>query len=158
MKDIFYLIEHASESDIINALVSIDINIVNEYKQSLLHEAIVSNRQDIALGLIRKRIELNIGDKKKQTALHYVAHRKITALAIALVQAGADVNCKDIYGNNPLWTATFNSKGTDYDIVRILVKAGSDPHNKNDAGRSAMDFAKQIGDGTLVALLSKGEV
>ncbi len=158
MKDMSYLIEHASESDIINALDSIDVNVVNEYKQSLLHEAIASNRKSVALALIQKNIDLNIGDKKNQTALHYAAHRKMTALAIALVQAGADMNCKDIYGNNPLWTATFSSKGTDYDVVRILVEAGADPYHKNRAGRSAMDFANQIGDRTLVAILSKENV
>ena len=61
---------------------------------------------------------------------------------------------KDKYGNTPLWTAVFNSRGN-YDVVKQLIKAGSNPFLKNNFGKSPFDFAKQIKDNKLAELLEK---
>jgi hypothetical protein len=136
-----------------NIINQLDVNICNDDKQTLLHEAVVYNRVYIAKDLISRGILLSTQDKKGQTVLHYAALHGNIEIAKLILDHGGDVNILDDYGNNALWVATFNARG-DYDIVEMYKKAGGDSHNKNTHGKSALDFANQIGDKNLVSILS----
>lgn len=75
-------------------------------------------------------------------------------IARLLLSKNADINVEDAYGNNPLWTAVFNARG-DYRMVELFIEYNANIHHLNKAGRSSLDFAKQIDDTKLVQILSK---
>jgi ankyrin repeat protein len=74
-------------------------------------------------------------------------------LALAMLDAGGDPRPKDRFGNTPLWSAVVNAK-RNLGLVDMLMRHGADPHGKNKAGRSPLDFARQIGSEPVIALLS----
>jgi cytohesin len=105
-----------------------------------LNVAIEEGEKEIAELLILKNANVNLKDEEGKTPLHYAAdYCKITApksetrrkemeneLALAksmielLVQEGANINAKDVYGNTPLDIAKrYNHKA----ILDLLEKA-----------------------------------
>ena len=154
MTDIFQIIRRGSESAYLEAIKSIDVNIVDEDGQGLLHQAIASQKEDIVYDLLSKNVDVNIQDGVGQTALHYAAMYRMPEVAKGIIAHGANVNSKDNYGNTALWTATFNVKGKHYECVQIILDSGGDPYSKNLAGRSPLDFAKQVKNAKLVSMLS----
>ncbi|WP_428533084.1 ankyrin repeat domain-containing protein [Propionicimonas sp.] len=78
-------------------------------------------------------------------------HSRFTALlqihgsaARALLQAGAEVDPQDGYGDTPLWRAIFNSRGED-ETVSILLAVGADPDICNASGVSPRALAERLG-------------
>lgn len=51
-----------------------------------------------------------------------------------------------------MWVAVFYSDGY-YDVVKLLKQHGVDSISKNNANRSAIDFARQIEDEELEQIL-----
>jgi len=152
MGDIFQAVR-LNELDVYNDLIAqIDINLMDEDEQNLLHEAISHNNTLLGIDLIRRNINVNKQDKSGQTPLHYAAAFGNYELAEAIIKAGGNPNIKDIHQNNALWTAVFNARGK-YKIVELYKRAGADTYSKNKANRSPLDFALQIKDEILVAIL-----
>lgn len=132
----------------------VDIDCCNKYKQNLLQEAIAASKNDIAKDLINRDIDLNHQDSNGQVPLHYCAQYLNIEIARLLLSKNADINIEDAYGNNPLWTAVFNARG-DYRMVELFIEYNANIYHLNKAGRSPLDFAKQIDDTKLVQILSK---
>ncbi|MGH2272181.1 ankyrin repeat domain-containing protein [Anaerohalosphaeraceae bacterium U12dextr] len=153
--DIFQIIRCDSPADILRSLSSVDVNILNDDKENLLHEAIAHNPQ-VAHELIDRNINLNQQTRKGSTPLHYAATHQQYEIAKKIIEKGCQINLVDIHGNNPLWYAVFFAKGY-YDLVQLLMKHGADPHHKNKAGRSALDFATQIKDSELIQILNRAD-
>lgn len=152
--DIFEIVRLKDNKNFNQKISDFEINIINEDKESLLQVAIAYNNLEIAEDLIKRGININHQDKKGFTALHYIAEYCYYKLGEILVKNGADINIVDNFGNNALWTATFNARGK-YELVGLLVENGGNPNNKNNNSKSPLDFAKQIGDNKLVDILSK---
>ena len=129
-----------------------DVNQLNDLNQSLLHEAISSRQDEIALALIGKGISLEIQDKEGKTALSYAAAHQNQAVAKAIVDVGAAIDIPDRYGNSPLWFAMQSSRA-DYHLFEMLLKAGADPSLKNKVNRSVIDFANQTNNDVLRGLI-----
>jgi ankyrin repeat protein len=142
-----------NDIEMFNKLINkTDINSLDEDGSSLLHIAIGYKKDKIALDLIEKGIDVNIQDSDGFTALHYVAEHFKIEIAKAILEKNGDVNVYNKYGNNALWTATFNSnKG--YEIVKLYLAHGGDAKHNNNNDKSSIDFAKQINDYELINLL-----
>lgn len=125
---------------------------MNEEKPALLHEMAASDDEECCRIIIRKGADLNATDAKGMTPLHYAAANGSAQVADILVKSGANLAVSDKFGNEPLWTAVFNARGN-YEIVRLFVDNGANPSHKNNAGRSPIDFASQIKDSGLIAIL-----
>lgn len=151
---IFDIVRFNDLDEYLSSINESNINLLNTDRQNLLQEAIANDADKIALDLIEKGIELNTQDNNGQTALHYVALYKNSVLAVSILDNGGNIDVLDKYGNSPLWTATFNARGN-YEIVKIFLTYGAKPLAKNNSGRSPLDFARQIGDKTLIDLLTK---
>ena len=54
-----------------------------------------------------------------------------------LLEAGSDINAKNIYGNNPIMLGDYT---TNLEVYKILIANGADPEQKNNYGISAMDM------------------
>lgn len=152
-RDIFSIIRYGTNEEFFEAMADTDLNIV-EYGQNLLQESIACNKIDIATNLIKRGIDLDFQDNKGMTALHYCACYGDISTAYLLIQYGAKIDIADDFGNQSLWYAVFKAQGKD-DLVKLLVENGADCGHKNNAGRSPLDFAKQIADIELIDLLSQ---
>ncbi|HTN46339.1 MAG TPA: ankyrin repeat domain-containing protein [Flavipsychrobacter sp.] len=152
MSDIFQAVRQ-NEVEVYNILIEqIDINTLDEDGQNLLHEAISHHNTLLGLDLISRNIDVNRQDKNGQTPLHYVAAHGNFEIGEAIIKAGGNPNIKDIHLNNAVGTAAFNARGK-YKIVELYKKAGGDAQSKNKANRSPLDFALQINDEILIAVL-----
>lgn len=155
MDDIFQAIR-LNEAEVYQIMIEqVDIDILDEDGQNLLDEAIFRERTSIGLDLITRKINVNQQDQNGSTPLHYAAMYGNFRLAEAAIKAGGDPNVRNESGNNALWTAVFHARG-EYEIVELYKKAGADAQSKNKAGRSPLDLAKQLGDGTLIAVVEMG--
>ena len=66
----------------------------------------------------KKQIDVNIQDDWGKTPLHYAAQRSSTICSVFLLNRGAKIEMKDIYGNTPLAIAFLNNH-PDYSITLI---------------------------------------
>ena len=132
-----------------------NIHVRGHNGETLLHEAVAHDNADAAEWLIQHGAEVSAQDRNGQTPLHFAAAHSNVAMARLVLDGGADVGVFDAHGNTPLWTAVFNARGK-YELVSAILAAGGArvANTKNKAGRSPLDFAKQIGDVLLVKMLS----
>jgi FOG: Ankyrin repeat len=152
MNDVFAIVRFGDYAEYLSAIDSVDIDIVDS-GSSLLTSAISYSRPEIVQDLIMRGININYQGERGMTPLQITIQWKNFELAKQLVSLGADVNVRDLYGNNALWYATAFANGN-YDVVKLIVEKGGDAITKNNAGRSPLDFARQIGDEELIELLS----
>lgn len=108
-----------------------------------IFEAVLEDNRQALLDEIDQG-NINIQDESGYTALHYCAQNGKLALAKLLIDKGADVNRKDIYGNTPLFKAVFFSGGHK-EMISLLLQAGADANEHNDAGVSPRELAQNIG-------------
>ncbi|WP_278379892.1 ankyrin repeat domain-containing protein [Chryseobacterium arthrosphaerae] len=91
----------------------------------------------------------------KQPAKQSTPEAKVEIAAL-LLENGADINIKDNYNNEPLWTAVFEAADGDSEklpLVAFYVKNHADVNNKNKSDRSPMDFAQKVGWQPLIDVL-----
>lgn len=74
------------------------------------------------------------------TPLHFATQQSQLAAAAALLDGGASIDAQDAYGNTPLWRAVFG-RGSDPELVWLLIRAGADPDIKNLSDKSPRDMA-----------------
>ena len=127
-----------------------EINKKSESDSSLLHYAISGSQFDISTFLINSGIDVNLTNSDGQTALHLICVNQNIDVAKELLKKGADINIRDKYGNNAMWTAVFNCKGRNYEMVELFMTLNPDIMTKNNAGRSPLDFAIQVGNKKLI--------
>lgn len=151
--DIFQDVRFGGLDDYRSYIDKIDINILDKNSSNLLHAAISYKKPKIALDLISRGINVNQQGNKGMTPLQYAIEHNQPELVHAIINAGGEVNIRDSYGNNALWTAVFNARGN-YELVKLILENGGDAFTKNKAGRSPLDFANQIGNNDLVKLLN----
>ncbi|KAK0180405.1 hypothetical protein PV327_006049 [Microctonus hyperodae] len=108
-----------------------------------LHHAAISGHPDVITALsIIPEIKLDATDKKGQTPLHCACFEGHADCAQVLIDLGANLNSRAIYGNSPLHVATCMRYT---DIARTLLKAGADTQTVNDAGLTALHVAASQG-------------
>jgi uncharacterized protein len=76
--------------------------------------------------------------------LHFAAQQGAIAAAEILLAAGAQVDTAYSYGNTPLSTAAFNSRGRG-ELIRLLRRHGADPWHPNNTGQTPVGTARLIG-------------
>jgi ankyrin repeat protein len=86
----------------------------------------------------------NLGDRQGFTPLHFAAQEGSVDVARFLLDWGARVDPLNKYGNSPLFTAVFNSKGRG-EMILLLRDHGADPHTVNMSGQTPVGLARLIG-------------
>lgn len=71
--------------------------------------------------------------------MHAIRTAHSAEMVKMLLQHGADVHLRDREGNTPLMLAVLEQEE---EICRLLMEAGSSPGDRNNAGCTAMDFAR----------------
>ena len=104
-----------------------------------LGEALKS-AEDLKESLDSGCIEVDAADDDGVTLLHAAIDRCREDAARLLVNAGADVNRQDRWGNTPLWRAIYHAPGT-ASIIELLLDHGADPTAKNNHDTSPIQLA-----------------
>jgi uncharacterized protein len=85
--------------------------------------------------------------------IHSAAAGMYSKIAKMLLDMGAEPNLREQGGFTPLHVAAQND---DVETIRFLLLGGADLTLKNDAGKTALDFAMDAGNEKASALLSEG--
>jgi len=93
--------------------------------------------------LLERGANVNEVDERNWSALHFAAQNYDPLAAKILIEAGADLNSSDNYGNTIISTAVLNSAGRG-EVITLLINYGADADIKNKSGISALDLAKTI--------------
>lgn len=133
----------------------------NPAPQVDLHTAAVTGNIEAVRQHIKAGTDLNIKESTRgSTPLITAAMFGKTDVALALIEAGADVNYQNYEGSTALHTAAF---ACHTEIVEALLEKGADKTLKNKAGRIAVDIVerpfeevKGIYDGLAAALAPLG--
>jgi ankyrin repeat protein len=99
--------------------------------------------------LIEKKVNLNIKNKNGETSLFYASrsiNRYTHLTLITLLEAGANPNLTDNFGNNPLMVLINDNDNMNQSILMIipiiitLINAGLNINHKNNMGQSVFDM------------------
>jgi len=121
----------AGHAEVVRVLIAAGADAKGRYGNALLHKAIDEGHAEIAQGLIAAGADVNApapGDFFGWTPLHAVSSTHnyncatIEVIVQALIDAGANVNTKNLYGGTPLGNAL--GRGCN-NVVRILKAAGA---------------------------------
>jgi ankyrin repeat protein len=103
------------------------------------------DRREVVRILLDAGADPNIADNKGMTPL--IANSWNLEIAQMLIAHGANVNARASDGFTPLLNA-----GT-VELTRLLLEHGADPFAKTEQGKTALDWAKQMGRKDQAALL-----
>jgi ankyrin repeat protein len=93
--------------------------------------------------LLAAGMDPNRGDVDGFTPLHLAAQQGALSAARLLLDHGARVDAVDRFGNTPLWTAVFNSRGCG-DLIALLRERGANPSHRNHSGLTPAALARKI--------------
>jgi ankyrin repeat protein len=113
-------------------------------RSPLFYAAIEGLAGDVAAYLQDHGDEVNSADGEGFTPLHFAAQQQHADAAAVLIEAGADIEARNRFGNTPLWGALFNVRDGDGEVVRTLLAAGADPDAVNNYGASPRGLASTV--------------
>ena len=142
--------------------INVNVDETVYYSLSPLHISAAKGFLSSTL-LLLKHCNVDIRDNKGKTPLHYACQYGNIEVAIALMEAGSDVNLVNLAGVNALMYCIIYSVSANdsfYDLVSMLIKNGIKLDTKTNSDFQAKDAAKiasVCGNSLLVdALLKKG--
>lgn len=102
--------------------------------------------------LLANGVAVNARDQNKETPLHVAARSNNLVVATALLDAGAEIDPKDLFEGTPLRSAvecddSGNPNSSCADIVGLLVARGADVNAKDKYGFTALIAATRWGSG-----------
>jgi ankyrin repeat protein len=89
------------------------------------------------------------------SALHQAAFNGHTTIAIALIEAGADVNATSFQGETPLHLTVYWEHR---EIAGVLLANGAKLNAKARDGRTPLDWAVHLGASEMVRLFRSSEL
>lgn len=116
---------------------------VDRYGRTELHYAACDGDAAKVRTLLATGLSPGAPDDNGWTPLHFAVQAWSLEACIALLEAGAPVNCQDIHGNTPLFRALFESRGRG-EIITLLRCRGADPYVENSHGVSPIKLAHTI--------------
>lgn len=140
---------------VLRELTAEEANLRDQDGRTPLMHAVLAEDADPAVvaALIDRGADVNARDTGQEwTALHFAARDQNLALVRQLLEAGAEVDPVDVFGNTPLWRAVMEA-GSDSTVIRLLLSHGADPGRKNRHGILPLDVARASGRQDLVQLM-----
>lgn len=111
-----------------------------------LHIAVERRDNVWLVYLARKGANPNISDNKGVSPLMRASQLGFFEGVQTLITIGARVDAANSAGETPLISAVHRR---DTEMMRVLLKAGADPDRADNSGRSARDYAKLEGAGSV---------
>lgn len=123
----------------------VDLNRKDPEGRTLLMEAVLEKRLDLARLLLEHRVDPNLEDREGSTALHFAAQAHLPELTQLLLDKGARVDPKDHIGNTPLFRALKTFRGeAEGNAIWALLLAGADRTLKNSHSISPEDLSREV--------------
>jgi len=138
-----YDIEKGNNDIVIKLLLELGIDSCDSYLRTSLIWSTFYNNIELLDWLIKNGANINHQDRNGYCALHFAGQQKNIDTAKLLLDKGANINLIDIYGNPPIWTAIFNSKG-DFQLVKLYFLKGANLDNENNHGMTPRKLAETI--------------
>lgn len=131
-----------------------DVNAKDDEGTTALMFAARRGMTGVARRLIEAGATVNTKDKQGRTALMHAAQSGASECAALLLKHRAAVNAQDGAGNTALILAARYSG--DLEMIRLLLRAGTDKNIKDRKGRGALDFALTHENGAGAAAIQPG--
>ncbi|MCL4361845.1 ankyrin repeat domain-containing protein [Candidatus Dependentiae bacterium] len=161
--DVQVLIDAAGKGDkdkvlkLINK--GVDVNSTDKYGYTALMTACFYGNPEMVQLLIDSNAYINMktceGTTELLLAIQFLVSTRKPQMKIIirqLIDAGANINAKDVCGENPLMLASIAGEK---DVVEFLIKKGADVKATNNNGQSALSLAKKLKHQEIIELLSK---
>jgi len=155
-------------------------NATDQLGNTLLHKAIIANKLDTALTLIKNGANPNATNNSDEIPLHTAISLNKLDIALALIKKGANPNATNLFGETPLHIA-IRHRYTDIvmllievgakinlhlaveychtDVVIGLMQTGIDVHATDQLGNTALDIAIRLNKlATALAIIHYGKV
>lgn len=121
-----------------------DVNAISSRGATALHEAVVSNSDDVARYLIQMGADVNLASEDKgYTPLHQAVRLNFPEMASLLLDSGADPNARDLKGRTPLrlllYAPKIDESATYHALAIELLKRDAKVDNESD------DWAGMLG-------------
>ncbi|XP_047475353.1 transient receptor potential channel pyrexia-like [Penaeus chinensis] len=124
---------------------------------SLLHSAVDSEGN--CTSLLRKLLDAGVPPNTQSLAtigaLHLAAMKSCFNCMKQLLDAGADVNLKDIQDRTPLFYAVSNNRGGSGQCIQLLLEKGSSVNDVCEGRITPLHVAAEVGNVTAAQLLLK---
>jgi ankyrin repeat protein len=146
-------IDYSSTAVAIALIEKAGVNVLDGEARTPLMHAVIAGKMDIFAWLLANGADIDHQDRNGWSALCFAVSGKRADFATDLLKRGASVHLQDVYGNAPLWSATFDARGK-YDLVKLLLAHGANPNQKNKSNRSPLDMAHVFADNELIAVLT----
>jgi ankyrin repeat protein len=144
----------------------LDVNAATRRGDTALHFAAGAGNLAMVKLLLSKGASVNVASHESiqvrkgpiglnhLTALMYAAPYGTPDLVSTLIDAGAQVNAKDIRDMTPLMLAV-SSETQNPKVVKLLLAKGADVKSKSVMGETALDWAKKFGNPEVIRLLQE---
>ena len=100
----------------------------------------VGEPEEVRKWLIERPQDINVPDNAGNTPFQIAALDGYAGVVQLLLDAGCDIDCKNIDKDTPLIDAVENGK---LEVVRLLLKAGLDPRQTNAFGKEPLDLVNE---------------
>lgn len=129
--------------DTFNKILSINsspeyINLISD-KNGPIHNAILTNNNEITGKLIKLGADINLPNKYGNTPLLFACIKKNLKLVKYLIKLGVDINYKNPDNRSTALHISCNKK--DIDTMKVLIENGIDINGQNNKGLSALHMA-----------------
>ncbi len=126
----------------------------NVLNANRLVDAVEKNESFEIQAFLTKDVDVNQAQIDGMTALHWAAHHNDTALALSLLERGANPSAQNRYGVTPIYLACLNGNSN---LTRSLLDAGADPNATINGDETALMTAARTGNlATVKALIDAG--
>lgn len=103
--------------------------------------------------VVNLEIDINFKDPVDgSTVLMFASYRGDIEMVRELIEARADVNIQDRWGNTAL---TYAAQYGYIEVVRELIKARANVSIQDNESKTALDYAKEKGHNDIIELLEK---
>lgn len=104
-----------------------------------LFTALWDGKEDEAIALINKGVDVKAIDKSRRTPLHAAAVKGLTRAAELLIKKGAAVDARASDGTTPLCSAAYRGH---YDVAKLLVDKGADVNVRATQHNTPLTYAE----------------
>ena len=126
---------HGTEDDPSSITESLEFN--------PLSDSVINNDIKTFTQLLSDKTLIEKMDCNGLTPLYYSALYNRTKMAEMLISQGANIECRDKYGNTPLLIACMDYMVNGDEMIELLVSSGADIMAKNKHGLSPKQYAEE---------------